>query len=77
MGIFSTDIAYKFSCKLWLAAQAIARLVLISSPHNWNIGNFPDNSALLKSNTKDVKIAVSSNYLSNFWRTIQLPLITC
>ena len=29
------------------------------------------------SNTKDVKIAISLKYLSNFWRTLGKPLINC
>ena len=28
-------------------------------------------------NTKDVKIIVSLKYLSNFWRTLEIPLINC
>ena len=28
-------------------------------------------------NTKDVKIAVLLKYLSNFWRTLEVPLINC
>ena len=28
-------------------------------------------------NTKDVKIAVPLKYLSNFWRTFEMPLINC
>ena len=28
-------------------------------------------------NTKDVKIAVPLKYLSNFWKTLELPLIIC
>ena len=28
-------------------------------------------------NTKDVKIIVSLKYLSNFWRTLEMPLINC
>ena len=28
-------------------------------------------------NTKDVKIAVSLKYLSNFWRTLEMPLVNC
>ena len=28
-------------------------------------------------NTKDVKIIVPSKYLSNFWRTLEMPLINC
>ena len=28
-------------------------------------------------NTKDVKIAVPLKYLSNFWRTLEMPLINC
>ena len=28
-------------------------------------------------NTKDVKIAVLSKYLSNFWRILEIPLINC
>ena len=29
------------------------------------------------SNTKDVKIAVSLKYFSNFWRTLEMPSINC
>ena len=32
----------------------------------------PDNGVF-----KDVKIAVSLNYLSNFWRSLEMPLINC
>ena len=32
---------------------------------------------LVTGNTKDVKIAVSLKYLSNFWRTLEMPLINC
>ena len=28
-------------------------------------------------NTKDVWIAVSLKYLSNFWRTLEMPLVNC
>ena len=28
-------------------------------------------------NTNNVKIAVSLKYLSNFWRSLEIPLITC
>ena len=28
-------------------------------------------------NTKDVEIMVSLKYLSNFWRTLEMPLINC
>ena len=28
-------------------------------------------------NTKDVKMAVLLKYLSNFWRTLEMPLINC
>ena len=28
-------------------------------------------------NTKDVKIAVLLKYLTNFWRTLEMPLINC
>ena len=28
-------------------------------------------------NTKDVKVAVLLKYLSNFWRTLEMPLINC
>ena len=28
-------------------------------------------------NTKDVTIAVSLKYLSNFWKTLEMPLINC
>ena len=32
----------------------------------------PDNG-----NTKNVEIAVPLKYLSNFWRTLEIPLINC
>ena len=32
----------------------------------------PDNG-----NTKDVEIAVPLKYLSNFWRTLEMPLVNC
>ena len=32
---------------------------------------------LVAGNTKDVKIAVPLKYLSNFWRTFEMPLISC
>ena len=28
-------------------------------------------------NTKDVEIALPLKYLSNFWRTLEMPLINC
>ena len=31
----------------------------------------------ISNNTKDVKIAVLLKYLSNFWRTLEMPLINC
>ena len=36
------------------------------------IGKTPDNG-----NTKNVEIAVPLKYLSNFWRTLEIPLINC
>ena len=35
-------------------------------------GNTPDDG-----NTKDVEIIVPLKYLSNFWRTLEMPLINC
>ena len=35
-------------------------------------GNTPDDS-----NTKNVEIAVSLKYLSNFWKTLEMTLINC
>ena len=35
-------------------------------------GNTPNNG-----NTKDVEIIVPLKYLSNFWRTLEMPLISC
>ena len=29
------------------------------------------------SNTKDVEIVVPLKYFSNFWRTLEMPLINC
>ena len=31
----------------------------------------------VKGNTKDVEIIVALKYLSNFWRTLEMPLINC
>ena len=51
---------------------------------NGVINNFPGNSSSFKQKitcetgadcTKDVKIMVSLKYLSNFWRTLDMPLI--
>ena len=36
------------------------------------IGKTRDNG-----NTKNVEIAVPLKYLSNFWRTLEIPLINC
>ena len=30
-----------------------------------------------QADTKDVKVAVSLKYFSNFWRTLEMPLIDC
>ena len=35
-------------------------------------GNTPNNG-----NTKDVEIIVPLKYLSNFWRTLEMPLVNC
>ena len=35
-------------------------------------GNIPADG-----NKKDVEITVTSKYLSNFWRTLEMPLINC
>ena len=35
-------------------------------------GETPDDG-----NTKDVEIIVPLKYLSNFWRTLEMPLINC
>ena len=35
-------------------------------------GNTPNDG-----NTKDVEIMVPVKYLSNFWRTLEMPLINC
>ena len=35
-------------------------------------GNTPNNG-----NTKDVEIIVALKYLNNFWRTLEMPLISC
>ena len=34
-------------------------------------------STLADDNTKDVKITVQQKYLSNFWTTLEMPLINC
>ena len=36
------------------------------------IGKIPNNG-----NEKDVEIIVPLKYLSNFWRTVEMPLINC
>ena len=52
------------------------------------LADFPGNSALFKykqkitgstgnNGTKNVEIMVSLKYLSNFWRTCEMPLINC
>ena len=57
-----------------------------SSNDNDDINNFPDNIALFKSKqkitgetgdnaAKDVKLMAPLIYLSNFWRTLEIPLI--
>ena len=58
------------------------------SDANGNITNFPSNSALLKfkwkitgktetNGTKNVNILVLFKYLSNFLKTLEVPLIHC
>ena len=32
---------------------------------------------VIQNNTKNVKIVVPLKYLSNFWRTLEMPLINC
>ena len=36
-----------------------------------------DTITLAGGNTKNVEIAVPLKYLSNFWRTLEMPIITC
>ena len=38
---------------------------------------FKTEITLAAGNTKDIKIAVPLKYLSNFWRTLEMPLINC
>ena len=40
-----------------------------------NTGKTPNNNN--NNNVKDVEIIVPLNYLSNFWRTLEMPLINC
>ena len=52
---------------------------------NDNLGNFKSFKSKVKitgktpnnGNTKDVEIIVPLKYLSNFWRTIEMPLTNC
>ena len=57
-------------------------------PNAGALDNFPDNSALFKfkqkitgstgdDGTKAVQIMIPLKYLSNFWRTLEMPLISC
>ena len=39
---------------------------------NTKTGNTPADA-----NTKDVEIIVPLKYVSNFWRTLEMPLINC
>ena len=42
--------------------------------------NLADSESLkskILNNEKDVEIMVPSKYLSNFWRTLEIPLINC
>ena len=41
-----------------------------------NSSSFKYKSSLI-TNRNDMKIAVPINYLSNFWRSLEMPLITC
>ena len=42
-----------------------------------NTGKTPNNNNNNNNNVKDVEIIVPLNYLSNFWRTLEMPLINC
>ena len=60
-----------------------------TSDNNGNITNFLGNSVLLKTkvkitgntpadgNTKVAKISVPLTYISNYWKTLEMPLINC
>ena len=39
--------------------------------------NLADSESFNNGNEKDVEIMVSLKYLSNFWRTLEMPLINC
>ena len=41
-----------------------------------NLSSFKDKSSFI-TNKNGVKIAVSLKYLSNFWRSLEMPLINC
>ena len=84
--IESSDAYQKTSGNLWKYYRNETTL-----DANDNIIDFPPdnkNNISLKSKqkiivqtgnggTKDVKIIIPSKYLSNFWRTIEIPLINC
>ena len=81
-----SDVYSKTSGSLWQYYRDEPAL-----DNNGNIIDFPDgnnNSASFKfvqkitgqtgnGDTKDVEIMVPLKYLSNFWRTLEMPLINC
>ena len=74
-----SDNHSKISASLWQYCKAIPAV------DNYNaIVNFTDNNPtdsfnfkvkMTKNGTKNVKIMVPLKYLSNFWRTLEMPLI--
>ena len=69
-------ILYKTSGSLWKYYRDDPNDNIIESESfifKTNItGNTPDND-----NIKNVEIEVPLKYLSNFWRTLEIPLINC
>ena len=60
-------------------------MAVLKDDPNDNLANFESFKSKVKitgktpndGNTKDVEIIVPLRYLSNFWRTLQMPLINC
>ena len=66
----------KTSAKLWQYCGDITNDILTNSKwFKFKIKIIGKTSVTC--NTKDVKIVVPLKYLSNFWRTLEMPLINC
>ena len=48
-----------------------------STQSTYNVNNNDDDYDINKEDIKEVEIAVPLKYLSNFWRTLDIPLTNC